>query len=177
MTGESMKRTFVAVFAMAMALTAAEPKVNRALIASVEKSFDSRIINMWQEALAITGTTRGLYLEGYGVVITGEVVVATAPISMMSPTLTDKEKGELQKKKQARLPQLRSAIKAAAMDAAASFDPLPPTERVAFHVVLPRYNWEQASGIPLQIVLQATKQQLLDAKRTGNDSGLQLLEY
>lgn len=176
-----MKRTLLSLLVASLlsgiALTAAEPRVSRSLLGTAEKSFDTKVADLWRCALCVVGPTRGVYLQGYGVVLTAEINVVTAPISMMGTQMTDKQKVDLRKEKMARLPQLRALMKTALMDAAASLDPLPANEQVVLAVLLPRYSWEDPNGIPMQMIVQATKQQLLDAKRTGADTALRFTEY
>ena len=39
-----------------------------------------------------------------------------------------------------------------------------PNEQIVFGVTLFYYNWEDTSGLPAQIVMQAERQKLLDAQ-------------
>ena len=44
---------------------------------------------------------------------------------------------------------------------AVSLENLPPTEQVVLAVTLFHYSWEDSSGLPAQIVMQAERQKLL----------------
>jgi hypothetical protein len=177
-----MKKRFVfpLFLAAAFAISAAEPRVSRTLLATAEKSFDGRVLQLWGDALSLVGPTRGVYLEGYGAVFTAEVNVATPSISLMNPTPTSKQIADLHKIKQERLPQLRAAMKSALMDMAASLDPVPASEQVVLALLLPRFPGENTAGLPLQLIMQGTKQKLLDAKRAGGsaaDQAIKITEY
>lgn len=152
--------------AAALATSAADaPRVSRALMTSSEKNLDDRIARLWNDnPMALVGTTRGVYLPGFGVVFSAEMNVATAAVSLMNPTLTEPEKVALHKKKVERIPVLKDAMKKALVDLAASLDPVPATEQVVIALILPRYSWESATGVPLQVTAQSTRQQLLAAR-------------
>ena len=152
--------------AAALAISAADaPRVSRVLMTTVEKNLDDRIIRLWPDnQLTLVGPSRGVYLTGYGIVFSAEVSVATANISLMNPTVSDADKVVLRKKKAERLPQMKTALKQALVDIAASMDPVPTTDQVVIAVILPRYTWEDTAGVPLQLTAQATRQQLLTAR-------------
>lgn len=152
--------------AAALAISAADaPRVSRTLISTVEKMLDERIFRMFSDNnMAVVGPARGVYVPGYGLVMTAEMNLATANISLMNPTLTDADKLALRKKKLERLPQLKTELRKLLVDMAASVDPIPQTEQVVVALILPRFTWEENSGVPLQLVAQASRQQLLAAR-------------
>lgn len=148
------------------------PRVSRAAIVSAEKSFDGMISRLWDDnPLALLGSTRGLYLDGYGVVLTAEVNPVIGGTTLMHPTWTKEDKDKHRKKKLERIPQLRNAMKQALMSTAASLDPVPADEQIVIAVYLSRYPWEDSTGIPLQLTMQAQKKKLLEAMR-ANGAGL-----
>ena len=160
---------FSFLLAAVFAISAADaPRVSRTLMTTVEKRLDERIQRMWSDnPLALVGPSRGVYLPGYGIVFTAEMNLATANISLMNPTLSDVDKIALHKKKAERVPQLKTALKEALIAAAASLDPVPATDKVTIALILPRYSWEDPTGVPLQVVVEGTKQQLLAAQKAG----------
>jgi hypothetical protein len=171
---------FLLLFAAASAISAAEPRVSRAVIAGAEKSFDGRVVSLWNDALALVGPTRGFYLEGVGVIITAEVNLAMPPVSLMNPKPTPQQMVDLHKTKLERLPQLRASMKTALMEAAASFAPMPPGEEVVLYVLMPRFPGEDTSGLPMQLIMRANKQKLLDArnaKGAGLDQAVAVTEH
>jgi len=164
-----MKRISALLLAAVFAISAADaPRVNRVLINSVERNLDERIKHMWNDnPLALVGPSRGVYLPGYGIVLTAEMNLATANISLMNPTLSETEKIALHKKKAERVPQLKTAMKEALVAAAASLDPVPATDKVTIALILPRYSWEDPAGVPLQVVVEGTRSQLVAAQKGG----------
>jgi hypothetical protein len=165
-----MKKMISILLTAAFAISAADaPRVSRTLMITVEKSLDDKILHMWNDPYALVGPTRGVYLPDFGVVLTAEMNLASANVSMMSPTLSEADKVALHKKKVDRMPQLRKALKEALVAVAASLDPVPTTEKVAIALVLPRYSWEAATGVPMQMMVEGTRAQLLTVK-TGSAS-------
>lgn len=110
--------------------------------------------------MQILGAPRGVYIEGVGVVLTAEVNLATARISLMHPALSDTEKVELHKEKLERLPELKDALRQALLIAPNDFPGLGPNEKIVIALILPRYSWENAQGLPMQITVQSTIQDL-----------------
>jgi hypothetical protein len=155
--------------AAAFAISAADaPRVPRLTMISVERSLDDRLQRMWSDNPAgLVGASRGVYLPGYGVVITAEVNLATAPYSMMNPVITDADKLAVKKKKIERIPLLRKAMQELLASAAATLETVPPTEKLTIALILPRYTWEDPAAVPLQMIVEGTRQQLLTAKKAG----------
>jgi hypothetical protein len=168
-----MKKLFalrVSLFlAAAFAISAADaPRVPRLTMISVEKSLDDRLMRMWSEnPTGLVGASRGVYLPGYGVVISAEVNLATANISMMNPVITDADKLLLKKKKVERVPVLRKAMQDLLASVAATLETVPLTEKLTIALILPRYSWEDPAVVPLQMVVEGTRQQLMTAKKSG----------
>lgn len=167
--------------ASALAVSAAgQTRVDRTALTAAEKNLDDQVVHLWNEALALVGPARGVYVDGYGVVLTVEMNLATAPVNMMHPVLTEAEKLQLRQKKLERIPQLKTALKSALVAAAASFRDLPMDEHVAIAMILPRYSWEDASGIPMQLTVQATRQSLMGGSGSGSkpaDQSIQTTEH
>jgi hypothetical protein len=164
-----MKKFFVLLLAAAFAISAADaPRVSRVTMLTVEKSLDNSLMRLWTDnPTGLVGASRGVYLPGYGVVITAEVNLATANISMMNPTITDADKLALKKKKIERIPQLKKTLKELVASAAAALDTVPPTDKVTIALILPRYSWEDPAAVPLQVTVEGTRQQLMTAQKGG----------
>jgi hypothetical protein len=167
----NMKKIFALTFlllAAAIWTPAAEPRVSRAALVTVEKSLDDRITRLWDDGpVALLGYTRGIYLESYGAVFTAEVNLAAGGATLMHPVLNNQDKEQHHKKKLDRLPQLKTAMKQALVASAASLDPVPADDQVVIAIYLARYPWEDATGIPAQLTAQATKKRLLEIQRAG----------
>jgi len=164
-----MKTLLTLLLAATFAISAADaPRVNRLLMTSVEKNLDDRILRMWSDnPTALLGASRGVYLPGYGVVFTAEMNLVTANVSLMNPSLSDAEKVLFRKKKVERIPQLKKALKEALVAAAASLDPVPVTDKVTIALILPRYTWEDSAAVPLQVVVEGVRAQLVAAQKAG----------
>jgi len=145
------------------------PRAIRASLAALERIFDSRIERQSvEDPFMLLGTTRGVYLEGYGAVLTAEVNLVTGPaVTPFRPALTKEEIARLRAKKQQRLALFRQLMREMLLDAAGSLDALPPGEQVVLAVTLFYYSWEDRTGLPGQILMQAQRQQLLGARARG----------
>jgi len=162
-----MRRLFTLALLLGGALwvgAADKPRVSRAAISPMEKTFDRRLEG-WNvdEPVMLLGTTRGVYLEGYGVVFTAEMNLL--PGGTMSPfqqTIRPEQKLRVHQKKLARLPQLREQMKEMLVDSAKSLDTVPMDERIVVGVTLFHFSWEDVSGMPAQIVMQAQRKLLVD---------------
>jgi hypothetical protein len=156
-----------------LAATAITPaRVTRLTLRTAEKSLDDRIDKIWPDnPLAVVGPTRAVYLDGYGAVFTAEVSLAYSGISPMHAVLTPPEKVAVAKTKNERVPQLKNALEEALMNSAASLDPLPGNEQVVIEVILDRYDWEDKPAYPAEMIIQGTKQKLLEVK-AANGAGM-----
>jgi hypothetical protein len=171
----------LAVLGTAAGAIAEAPAVSRPVIRSAEQSLDERLSRLWQDPgpMALVSRTRGVYLDGYGVVFTADMNPVSDGVNMFTPHLQDKDKVLIKQKKIARIPELKKALKEALVDTAASLDPVPLDEQVVLAVVIRRFEWEDGSGYPAEVVVQSTRRKLLDVKRAngaGLDAAIRLTE-
>ncbi|MGB9605570.1 MAG: hypothetical protein ACP5U2_09645 [Bryobacteraceae bacterium] len=145
------------------------PRAIRAALSTLERVFDSRIERQAvEDPFMLLGTTRGVYLEGYGAVLTAEVNLVSSPaVTPFRPTLSKEEIARLNAKKQQRLALLRQMMREMLLDAAGSLEAMPAGEQVVLAVSLFYYSWEDRTGLPGQILMQASKQQLLAVRARG----------
>ena len=149
-------------------LSAGPPAADRELgkqLKRVERSIDSRFERAIDEAspMALAGVTRGLYLDGFGVVFSLEVnVVPTPNISPFFRGYSEEQKRALNRRKQERLQLLAARAREILVHEAAKVESLPADETLALAISLFYYNWEYITGLPFQIVVQAPKRVLLD---------------
>jgi hypothetical protein len=147
-------------FAAQEAPPASHARVTRAALASVEKNFDGRFYTL--EAFDLLGATRGVYLEGYGAVFSTELNLIVSPnLSPFHQSFTKIEIARIHDRKVQRLPLLKQKMREMLMASAASLENLPPSEQVVLAVTLFHYSWEDYTGLPTQIVMQAERQKLL----------------
>jgi hypothetical protein len=167
-----MKKIIVSflLLVVVFALTAASagPRVSRGTLAGMEKSLDERIQRLWDDTpYLLLGTTRGVYLEGYGAVFTAEVNLVMNPVSLMNTRLTKDDIAKVRQKKLDRLPTLKKVLRESMVSMAASLDTVPGEEQIAIVAFIDHYPWEDVTGVPVQITLTAQKKKLVDAQRAG----------
>ena len=180
-----MKQALILLTVVTMALGAAvgdKLRVKRAALAAMEKSFDNRILKISVEnPFDLLGTTRGMYLDGYGAVFTTEVnLVVTAPLSPFRQSISKEEVARLRLAKLQRLPLLKLNMRDMLISAAASLDGVPANEQIVVGVSLFHFYWEDMNGLPSQIVMQAERQKLLDfqaARMNGLDTFIRTQEF
>jgi hypothetical protein len=149
-----------------------KPRVARATLVPMEKSFNRRMeaFNV-EDPFYLLGTTRGIYLDGYGAVFTNEINLVLGPnITPFSQIISKEQIARLRQKKLARLPKLREVMRDMLVDAAASLDTVPPEEHVVVGVTLFHFSWEDTAGLPAQIIMKAPRRALLDYKTRRLDS-------
>jgi hypothetical protein len=176
-------KTAVLLVAAALIATPAA-RVTRAAMEPVERSFNGRIerFNV-DDPIYLLGTTRGLYLDGYGVVLTAEVELIMGPsITFFRQTIGKAEIARVHQRKLERVPKLRELMREALVDSAASLDTVPAEEQIVLGVFLFYKNWEDRTGLPAQIMMQATRKTLVDFKanrigREALDSAIQVKEF
>jgi hypothetical protein len=167
-----MKKLFLSVvllLVVVLSLTAATaPRVSRPLLVSVEKSLDERIKTLWDDnPYLLLGTTRGVYLENYGAVFTAEIDLVLNPVSLMNSNIKKEDIAKFHQKKLERVPILKKALRDALVACASSLDTVPPDETITIVAFLSRHSWEDVTGIPTQITVQAPHKKLVDAKNAG----------
>jgi hypothetical protein len=143
----------------------------------VQKSLDATLQHFTiDNSHTLIGLTRGIYLEGVGAVLSAEVILVNAPVNIMHPLPTKEEIVQMRKKKMERVPLLKKVLKDALASAAATLDTIPPDEQVVIAVIIPRFTFEDASGLPVQVTVQATKKKLLESKGAALDALIRVTE-
>jgi hypothetical protein len=161
------KCLLLAVPLCAAAIAATTPRISGNLLKIVESSLDDRVKSLWADnPFSIIRPTRGLYLDGYGAVFTAEINLVSSPAAMLMfrPQMTKEEIEQHRQKKLSRLPQLKEAMRQALLDSAASLDTVPGEEQIVVVAMLSKYPWEDTTGLPQQIMMQASKKNLLDQR-------------
>jgi hypothetical protein len=130
----------------------------------VEKSIDKRLYDGLNPAdpADLMGNTHGIYVPGFGVVLTSEIALVKLPgPSPFHQTITQDERTKAHARKLQALPKLKEAMKAMLVSAGAELRSVPLNENVVIGVTLFNFYWEDTSGLPAQIVMQASRQQLV----------------
>ncbi|MGI8989943.1 MAG: hypothetical protein ACR2I2_10205 [Bryobacteraceae bacterium] len=157
----------VAMAAAALGTAMAEaPRVKRAALAAMEKGFDMKLLSAAaQEPFDLLGNTRGIYLEGYGAVFTAEIGLVYSPtINPFRLAIPKPEMIAVHQRKLRQLPILKENMRQMLLDCSASLDSVPPAEQIVVSVILFNRAWEDTSGLPSQIMMQAERQKLLDVQ-------------
>ena len=156
---------------------------SRGEIVAMERSFDSRLQRFSVDSpMELLGTTRGLYLPTYGAVFTAEVNLVMVPgLSPFRPALSKDDIARIRAAKLKRLPELKTMMREMLLTSAGSLDRLPLDEQMVLGVSLFYNSWEESSGMPRVITMQAHKRSLLDVAtnrmaRTSLDSIIQVRE-
>ncbi len=168
--------------AHANAATSDPPRVSRAQLVAGERSLDDRFSRLWEDnPFVLLGPTRGIYLQGYGAVLSTEINLVTAPpYAMVRPLPGKDEIAKHRTKKIERLPELKKAMRQALVDTAATLDSVPDQEQIVVVMFLSRYPWEDTSGLPVQVMMRAQKGKLLEAQRLGGaglDTAIQVEQF
>lgn len=160
----------LAVALLSAALAFGATTVSRALLESVEKNFDKRLkqVNP-DDPFALLIDTQGVYLNGYGVLFTAQVSLYPVPGLAGFGAPVETLKANIHKKKLERLPGLRREMREMMVAAAGMLDTVPPDEQLALAVSLTRKPWEDMSGLPSQIVMQAPRRALIDFQTAKRD--------
>jgi hypothetical protein len=169
-----MKRVLIfsgVLAAIAWIAVAQVAHVSYAAIRAMEKSLDGRVLTLSTDPpFDLLGNTRGVYLSGYGAVFTTEVnLLVTNNVSPFLQTIPKEYITKVHAQKLQRIPLLKRSMQDAMAATAASLDNVPPGENIVLGVTLFYYTWENTSGLPSQILMQAQRQKLLDVQ-TGRAS-------
>jgi len=127
----------------------------------LERRFDSRLATLSpdpNEPSDLLGTTRGIYVDGCGVVFTAEVSLVRSP--ELSPFLHEipKEVAErVHKRRLERMPLLETAMDEMLHAMARTFITIPPDQKLVLAVRLQYATWESTAGMPAQVMLTATR--------------------
>lgn len=147
-----------------------KPPITRTALAAIEKKIDARLGRPAQEEpYDLLGNSRAVYIEGFGVVFTTEVgLLQLQPITPFNPSFSKEEIQKIRQRKAAKLPLLKQAMREMLATSAASLTALPADEQIAVAVTIFYFSWEDRTGLPSQILMQAAKKSL--AGKPANDA-------
>ena len=157
-----------------------EPVITRNMLIPVEKKIDQRFETLYDEPFLLLGMTRGLYLDKFGAVFSAELqLVSTPGLGTFGFTAPTREMlVSTRAKKLQRLPVLKEAMKSQLVSAALALEKLPVDEKVIFGVSIFRRSWEDSTGLPAQIVMQAVRKDLLAARTAASiDAAIRVQEF
>ena len=165
---------------LALGLAAPPPMgkpVSRADLLALEKKFDKSIVTFAvDDPMDLLGNTRGVYVEGYGVVFSTELSLVPAPaLTPFRPTIPRDQVSRVRDKKLTRVPALKKLMIELMSASAAALRDLPIQEQIIFGVTLNYWSWEDTAGLPAQIVIQAPRKTLME--REVSESAVRVREF
>ncbi len=135
-------------------------RIPPASLVNLERQFDIKVaaIGAGGEPVDALGLTRGIYLDGYGVVFMAEMgLVVTPTVNPFNPVITDAQKTRVHSTKVTRLPLLKKAMTESLRIMAASLSPLPENQQVVLAVRLDYLPWENTTGLPGVVIAKADR--------------------
>lgn len=140
--------------------TAKAVRLSPTVIGELEKTFDGRLVAIADpnEPLEILGDTRGLQLDGYGLVFTTEVsLVRGMRITPFLKEIPKSEQDRVYRRRLERLPMLKESMKEMLRTMAKAGAQLPATQQLVVAVRLWYGAWEETTSMPRQIVMHASR--------------------
>ncbi len=172
-------KALLALLLSSCAAAAAEPvRITRATFAAVEKAFDQTLQRPIESPFYVLGGTRGIYVGGFGAVLTAEINLVLGPtVSPFRPEMTKQEIAALKQRKLERVPYLKEIMRKMLVSFATALDSLPQDEQIVLGVSLFNFRWEDSAGLPTQILMQATRKALLTARADSDRAFIKVQEY
>lgn len=158
---------------LAVAAATVGPRISRAGLVPLERESDTSFESLLKEdPMSILGQTRGVYLDGYGVVFSAEVDLAPRMTpNPFRPSFTKQDYARIRETKKARLSLLQEHMQSMLIRYATSLETMPLTDNVALAVTIPYSKLEDTAGMTRQLVMAAPRKALLEA-RSGNRAPL-----
>ena len=139
-------------------------RIGRGTFSELERRFDGALssIGNVNDPIDMLGATRGVYLDGYGAVLTSEISLVMAPsINPFNQTISKETMARVHQRKADRLPVLRQAMKDMMRVAATTLVQVPENQLIVLVVRLDYLNWEDTSNLPGQILMRADRKSAL----------------
>jgi hypothetical protein len=144
----------------AIAKQAGAGRIPLGTFVALERGFDVKLAAMadGNGPVDLLGATRGIYLDGYGVVFTTEMgLIMTPTINPFNSTITPEQKNRVHSAKITRLPALKKAVTEMVKNAATSLSQVPETQQIVVAVRLDYLNWENTTGLPGLVLARADR--------------------
>jgi len=140
------------------------PKASRiplSTFVTLERGFDAKLAAMSNDRngpVDLLGATRGVYLDGYGIVFTTEMgLIATPTVNPFNSTITEQQKTQVHTAKVTRLPILKKAMTEMVRNIASSLSQVPDNQQIVVAVRLDYLTWENTTGLPGLVVAKADR--------------------
>ena len=148
-----------------VAVTPSTEKVSvpRKVFGELESNSDYKIRTAnSKDPIDLLGLTRGLYLPGFGAVLTTEVGLVVDPgISPFKQKITPEEAAKVHQRKADNLPLLKKTMQGIWRDAALALTSIPDSEQIVLAVRVLYQPWEDTTGLPGQIVMKGARKAAL----------------
>jgi hypothetical protein len=133
--------------------------VTRQSLKTLEDGFNVKLANFNPgEAVYMLGATRGVYLQGYGVVFSTELDLIQSPTTNPWHTkILAEEVTATHNRKLKQFPLLREAMKNQLATCAKGMEGMSPSDQMVMVVRLDYQPWEDRAGLPDQILLRADR--------------------
>ena len=135
-------------------------RVPRQALSDLERRMNTKLASLGgdNDPIDLLGAARGIYLDGYGVVLTAEASLIVAPgLSPFHQEVTQPEKEKVHQRKLDRLPMLRQVMRDMWRDSATTLAAMPDNQQVVIAVRLLYLPWEDTHGLPAQIVMKGDR--------------------
>jgi hypothetical protein len=177
-----MMLRLLAPLALAAALGAADggkPTISREALVEIERAWDRTVRGFNQaDPYDVLGGARGLYLPGYGVVLTSEMSLVMTPApSPFAPQPDASAIARVHQRKVLRLETLKQNMRQMLAVAAAKLTEIPQDDRIALSVTLYYRSWEDRTGLPNQLVMRGERKALLASKGEAPAAAIQTDVY
>jgi hypothetical protein len=129
-------------------------------LTELEKRFDVKLGTLGgvNDPVDMLGSTRGIYLDGYGAVFTTEVsLLMVQGITPFHKVITDQERAQVHQKKIERLPKLKQAMREFLKTAAQTLFNVPEDQQIVVAVRLDYMKWEDTLGLPGLVIVKADR--------------------
>jgi hypothetical protein len=135
-------------------------KIPLSTFVQLERGFDEKLraLGAGGEPIDPLGATRGIYLEGYGVVFTAEIgLVVTPTLNPFRSSISEAAKTQVHSAKVSRLAALRKVVQEMVTNVATNMGQVPEDQQVVVAVRLAYASWEKTAGLPGLIVAKADR--------------------
>ncbi len=145
-------------------------RLDRNVLRNIERNFDGKLrTTPLDESFDVMGTTRGVYLEGYGAVFTTEInLLPSATISPFMQQIPPAYRARLHKRKIERLALLKQTMRGMMIASAGLLKDLPADQQIVLGVSIFYYSWEDTTDLPTQVVMKASRDVLLKGAALEN---------
>ena len=161
--GAQMARPVPAAAPVAASLQTEPTRVSLAALAKISRGFDHDFQTFAPaDPVDLLGRTRGIYLEVFGVVFTTELSpILTPQVSPFRATVDAEETAKVRQRKLARLPAVQRLMNSMLVSAARELAALPDDQQIVVAVKFLYLSSEDTTGLPGQMVLQASRRAVL----------------